>query len=403
MSTIEELTDALREAAQGQLAAVTALRRRIHSRPELGLDLPVTQAVVLEELEGLGLEVRTGDALTSVVADLDTGRPGRTILLRADMDALPMDEHTGLDFASQIEGRMHACGHDAHVAMLVGAARVLAEQRDELSGRVRFMFQPGEEGSGGADRMISEGVLDGVDAAFAIHVAPNVGQGHVAWRGGPLLAAADEFNVRLVGRGGHASTPHWALDPIPVAAEIVLALQTMVTRNVNVFNPAVLTVARITAGTTHNIIPETVELEGTMRTIDEKVRRELWDRLRTVVSGVAGAHGCSAEVEVTEGYPVTVNDRDFAEFAAEVARDVVGQAGVIRLPSPEMGAEDFSYVLAKVPGAMVFLGVCPPEQGDPARAPSCHSNRLVIHEPAMATGVALHVAVASRFLQGGSS
>jgi hippurate hydrolase len=220
----EELLQAIRDAAVAGLPEVRALRRDLHREPELGLDLPHTQAAVVAALDGLGLDLRLGEGLTSVVADLDSGRPGPTVLLRADMDALPLQEGTGLEFASTREGRMHACGHDAHTAMLVGAARVLVARREELVGRVRFMFQPGEEGSAGAAVMISEGVLDGVDAAFALHVAPNLYSGWVAWREGPMLAAADEFEITIRGRGGHASTPQWATDPVPVAAETVLAL-----------------------------------------------------------------------------------------------------------------------------------------------------------------------------------
>ncbi|MFV0316373.1 MAG: M20 family metallopeptidase [Microthrixaceae bacterium] len=387
-----------REAAQDLLGELTELRRSIHRHPELGLDLPVTQQAVVDALDGLGLEVRTGDALTSVVADLDTGRPGPTILLRGDMDALPMPEDTGLGYASELDGRMHACGHDAHVAMLVGAARILAARRDELRGRVRFMFQPGEEGSGGAEIMIREGVLDGVDGAFAMHIAPTLWAGALAIKPGPMLAATDEFEVTITGRGGHASTPHWATDPVPVAAEIIVALQSMVTRTVDAFNPAVLTVARVDAGTAFNVIPETATLGGTIRTVDEKVRASVGEHLERVVDGVCAAHGCTAEVVLTAGYPVTRNDARFTEFVREVVPPLLDAPGLLELPAPVMGAEDFSYVLDGVPGAMAFLGVCPPEEPDPFAAPACHSNRMVLHEPAMATGVAVHVAVASRFL-----
>jgi hippurate hydrolase len=387
--------------AREVLPDVIDLRRRLHLHPELGLELPRTQAAVLDALEGLGLEVSVGERLSSVVADLDGGRPGPTVLLRGDMDALPMTEDTGLDFASRTGDTMHACGHDAHTAMLVGAARLLAERRDELAGRVRFMFQPGEEGSGGAALMVDDGVLDGVGAAFAIHVAPNVPAGVVAWKPGPALASADELEIVITGRGGHASTPHWATDPVPVACELVMALQSMVTRTVNAFDPAVLTIAQISAGTTHNVIPETARLYGTLRAVSERTRHEVWERVRTVAEGVAAAHGCTASVHIAQGYPVTVNDATFAAFVAEVAGEALGPRRAVEMPSPVMGAEDFSYVLQQVPGAMVFLGVCPPEHPDPAAAPACHSNRMVLHEDAMADGIALHVAVATTFLERG--
>lgn len=388
-------------SARTLLPGVVDLRRELHLHPELGLDLPRTQAAVLDALEGLDLTLTVGERLSSVVADLEGGRPGPTILLRGDMDALPMSEDTGLDFASRTGDTMHACGHDAHTAMLVGAARLLAARREELPGRVRFMFQPGEEGSGGAALMMEDGVLDGVDGAFAIHVAPNVPAGIVAWKAGPALASADEIEIVITGRGGHASTPHWANDPIPAACELVLALQSMVTRSVDVFDPAVLTVAQVTAGTTHNVIPETARLYGTLRAVSERTRHEVWGRLQVVADGVAAAHGCTASVEIVEGYPVTVNDGRFAAFAAEVADQALGGGRAFEMPAPVMGAEDFSYVLQQVPGAMVFLGVCPPEHPNPFAAPACHSNRMVLHEDVMADGIALHAAVATTFLERG--
>ena len=399
MTTVQDLLDPARELLDG----VVGLRRRLHRHPELGLELPRTQAAVLEALDGLGLEVRTGGRLSSVVADLDGRLDGPTILLRGDMDALPMPEDTGLEFASEVDGAMHACGHDAHTSMLVGAARLLAARRATLPGRVRFMFQPGEEGSGGALHMIEEGVLDGVDAAFAIHVAPNLWSGMVAYRPGPVMASADVLQIGITGRGGHASTPHWATDPVPAACETVLALQSMITRTVDAFDPAVLTIAKLRAGTTDNVIPESAELTGTLRAVSERTRHAVWERVRAVAEGIASAHDCAARVDVVEGYPVTVNDPGFCRFAAEVAAELLGRDRVVEMPAPVMGAEDFSYVLQRVPGAMVFLGVCPPEQPDPFQAPACHSNRMVLHEDAMAAGVALHAAVATTFLERGGS
>ncbi len=385
-------------AGESVLREMVGLRRSIHVHPELGLDLPRTQALVLEAIEPLGLDVSTGSGLTSVVADLDTGREGPTVLLRGDMDALPMHEDTGLEFSSEVEGRMHACGHDAHTSMLVGAATVLTENADSLRGRIRFMFQPGEEGGGGAAVMVNEGVLDGVDAAFALHVAPNRPSDRLALRAGPMLAATDDFTIRIIGRGGHASTPQWATDPVPVAAEVVMALQTMITRTVDAFNPAVLTVGSLHAGTTENVIPETALMEGTLRTVDEGVRSAVRGRIASVAEGIAAAHDCTAEVQVREGYPVTVNDDDMAGWVNAVAGELLGERRVFEMPAPVMGAEDFSYVAAKVPAVMAFLGVCPPENPDPLAAPSCHSNRMVLNEDSMATGVALHTAVASELV-----
>ncbi len=396
------LTDeGLLDTARTLLPEVVDLRRRLHQHPELGLELPRTQAAVLDALEGLGLEISVGERLSSVVADLRGGTSGPTILLRGDMDALPMPEDTGLEFASTVDNTMHACGHDAHTAMLVGAARLLAARRDELAGNVRFMFQPGEEGSGGAALMIDEGVLDGVDAAFAIHIAPNVPSGIVAWRPGAAMASADELTITVTGRGGHASSPHWALDPVPVACELVLALQSMITRTVDAFDPAVLTIAQIAAGTVNNVIPESVVMHGTLRAVSERTRHAVWDRIRAVAKGVASAHGAAVEVDIKQGYPVTVNDARFAAFAGSVVDDRLGPGRSFQLPNPVMGAEDFSYVLDRVPGAMVFLGVCPPDHPNPFDAPSCHSNRMILHEDNMADGIALHAAIATTFLERG--
>ena len=395
------LEDHLVSAAGDLLPSTVELRRKLHRHPELGLDLPQTQAAVLQELDGLGLKISLGKGLSSVVADLDGGRPGPRILLRGDMDALPMPEDTGLEFSSELDNKMHACGHDAHTAMLVGAARLLSGMKEQLPGSVRFMFQPGEEGSGGAAVMIQEQVLEGVDAAFALHVAPNLPSGMVAWKGGPVMASADVVKITVTGRGGHASTPHWACDPVPVACEMVLALQAMITRTVDAFDPAVLTVAQINAGTTDNVIPEKVELIGTLRAVSEGTRHAVWDRVRQVAQGVATAHGCTTEVQVIQGYPVTVNTPAFAEFAASVVEKTFGPGHSFNMPAPVMGAEDFSYVLAKVPGAMLFLGVCPPEHKNSLLAPACHSNKMVLNEASMADGIALHAAVAVSFLQGG--
>jgi amidohydrolase len=390
--------DVLAEAG-ALLDDVVALRRDLHRRPELGLDLPETQARVLEALDGLPLTVRTGERLSSIVADLDGGRPGPTVLLRGDMDALPMPEDTGLDFASEVDGAMHACGHDAHTAMLVGAARLLAARRGDVAGRVRFFFQPGEEGQGGARIALDEGVLEASDGgeavswAFAVHQSPSIPSGMVTTKGGPIMASADEMYVTVRGLGGHASMPHHANDPIPVACEIVQALQTWVTRRVDVFTPAVVTVARIRAGTTTNVIPETARLDGTIRTVEPRVREEAHAAVRRIAEHVAAAHDMVAEVRIAEGYPVTVNDPGAADDVLATARWLVGDDLAVAMPSPVMGAEDFSYVTEKVMGSMAFLGTRPPGVR-PANVAPNHSNRMVLDESSLATGVALYAAAA---------
>jgi len=384
-------------AARALQPDTVALRRRLHRRPEIGLELPETQRAVLDALDGLPLRIGTGTSVTSVVAVLDGGRPGRTVLLRGDMDALPMPEDTGLDFASEVAGAMHACGHDTHVAMLVGAARLLAERRRELPGRVIFMFQPGEEGWGGARLMLDEGLLDtaggAVDSAHALHVTTHYATGVVAVHRGPAMAASDTLRIVVHGRGGHASNPSEALDPIPVACAIVQAIQTMVTRRVSVFDPAVVTIARIAAGTTDNVIPETAEMLGTMRTLSEGNRARVKEQLHRLVPSIAAAHGTTAELTIQEGYPVTVNADTAADLVHSVTTDLLGAGRALLERDPVMGAEDWSYILQRVPGSMAFLGACPPGL-EPGQAPANHSNRVVFDEDAMTVGVATHVATA---------
>ncbi len=385
---------ALTEEAAAGLDSVIELRRSIHREPELGIDNPNTQNRIAEALDGLPLEIRRGEGeITSLVADLKGG-DGPTVLLRADTDALPMTEDNDHEFASTIPGRAHMCGHDSHVAMLVGAARILCARRDEIQGTIRFMFQPGEEGYAGAKLMIEEGVLDGVDAAYALHVTPNAKVGTVQSRSGPMLASADTFTITVAGRGGHASTPHLTTDPVPIAAHIITALQTMVTREIHAFEPAIVSVTKVTAGTTSNVIPAQAELVGTIRCVSARTRSQVHATLDRVARSVALTHDASAEVVIELGYPVTVNDAGAVEVVADVTRSLLGDDAFVEVPHPRMGAEDFSYVLEQVPGAMSMLGVCPADIESPAKAPACHSNLMRIHEPAMANGVAVHVGTA---------
>jgi amidohydrolase len=393
------------DGAKELLPAAVTLRRRIHSHPELGLDLPMTTEAVLDGLQGLDVEIarstRTSGLMVSLTGTKSGSQSGRTILLRGDMDALPMPEETGLDFASEIPGRMHACGHDSHTAMLVQAVHLLYRHRDELPGTVKFMFQPGEEGRAGARHMIEEGLLDidpKPDAAFALHIFPNFKTGSIAGRPGPLLAAVDTWTIKVKGKGGHGSMPYLAVDPVPVACEIGLALHAMVTRRTNVFDPIVLTLGKITGGTASNIIPETVDMLGTLRTLSEPSRENAHEGIKRVAVNIAAAHSCEASVEIRRGYPVTINDAEFVDFARGVATDLVGADNYIPMPAPFMGAEDFSYVLQRMPGCMMFLGVMPEGHGAHDHIPSCHSNHMILNEDAMAVGIAMHAAIAHRFL-----
>jgi amidohydrolase len=393
---MEPVPDLLAAAVDLQPDTV-ALRRRLHRRPEVGLTLPETQATVLAAIDGLPLRVTTGTAVTSVVGVLEGGRPGPTVLLRGDMDALPMPEDTDLDFASEIPGVMHACGHDTHVAMLVGAAKLLSARQSSLAGTVVFMWQPGEEGFGGAPIMLDEGVLEAagtpVDSAYALHITTQHPAGVVAVTSGPAMASSDTIRIVVTGRGGHASNPTVALDPIPVAAAIVTAIQTMVTREVSVFDPAVVTIARILAGTTDNVIPETAEMLGTMRALSERTRAQVKERLHRLVPAIATAFGATAELTIREGYPVTVNAAGAADLVHSTTLGLIGPDRALLERDPIMGAEDWSYVLQRVPGAMTWLGACPPGL-DPASAPTNHSNRVIFDEDAMAVGVATHAATA---------
>jgi hippurate hydrolase len=389
---LEVMSDLL-SAGGALLDDAIDLRRRLHRQPELGLTLPKTQEAILDALDGLPLSIRTGTSTTSVVATLDGDTDGPTILLRGDMDALPMPEDTDLEFKSEVDGAMHACGHDSHVAMLAGAARLLADRRKDIAGRVVFMFQPGEEGFGGARFMLEEGLLAGdraPSAAFAIHQTPNMPSGYVAVKGGAQLASSDTLEITIRAEGGHASMPHLACDPVPIACEVAVAINTMITRSIDVFDPAVVTIGKIRAGTTSNVIPETAYLLGTIRAVSEKTRRKVWDNLRRLADGIAAAYGATADVVVTEGYPVTVNDDAWATTSLEVANGIIGDGKSLRMPTPIMGAEDFSYVLNEVPGAMIFLGTSP---GGPNPAPN-HSNRMVLDEAAMASGIAIYAGMA---------
>ena len=389
--------------ADSGLPEVVTLRRAIHADPELGLDCPRTTQKIKAALEGLPLDYREGPSTTGLVAILRGGRGnGRTVLLRGDMDALPMQEETGLDFASQTPGRMHACGHDAHTAMLVGAAKALCAKREQLAGSVVFMFQPGEEGHKGARHMMDDGLLSEPqpDAAFALHIMPNAPRGVVTGRGGAMMASTDTLHVTVKGRGGHAAMPHEARDPIPVACEIVMALQAHVARQVSVNDPAVLTITKITAGTTHNVIPSEATLLGTLRTLSPRQRARSREAFRRIAEHVALAHDMTAEVELEEGYPVTINDPRAVDLTRRTVAALWGEEDWRTLPAPIMGAEDFSYVLEETPGAMSFLGVAP-EGEDPAGRPPLHNTRMVLDEGAMARGVALHCALAERFLEHG--
>jgi len=398
------LTDSLLQNARSLAPEIIALRRAIHAEPELGLHCPLTMAKVREALADLPLTWRSGPSTTGEVATLTGGKAtdgSPRVLLRGDMDALPMEEKTGLEFASAIPGRMHACGHDTHTAMLAGAARLLASQQADLAGTIDFMFQPGEEGHHGARFMIEDGLIDPLpDAAFALHVMPNARFGVLAGRAGPLMAAADQFTITVHGKGGHASMPHDCADPVPAAAAIVSAVQAMVTRRFNAASAVVVTVTRISAGTTFNVIPDDAVLQGTIRTLSPEHREKVHALVHETVLHTARAFGVEADCQIVPGFPVTLCDERAVRLGAKVARAIGGKEGWHDLPAPIMGAEDFSYLLELVPGAMFFLGVAP--DGDNwSQCCAIHSPRMHVDENALPRGVAMLAGCALDYIEHG--
>jgi len=393
-------------------ADLVDLRRALHREPEIGLRLPLTQAKILAALKDLPLEISTGESLDSVVAVLRGGRADRengapAVLLRADMDALQVRETSDVPYTSHVDGAMHACGHDLHMAIAVGAARLLSDRRDDLPGDVVFMFQPAEESPGGAAPMIAEGVLDAagprVVAAYGVHVSSAVSHwGHFQIRRGSLMASADSIHVTVRGAGGHASRPFRARDPIPAACEMVLAMQTHVTRTHDIFDPVVVTVGTFHAGTRENVIPPEASFSATVRAFNPQARAKLESGLRQVCEGIAAAHGLDIEFVWESGYPPTINDEIEADFVADTITDMFGGERLHWMSDPEPGAEDFSYVLEAVPGAFFFLGACPKED-DPATAPINHAPDARFDDAVLADGVELMSTLAQRRLEKASS
>ena len=383
------------------LPGVIADRRHFHEHPELGFHEFETAKIVAERLAALGVEeIKTGIAVTGVTGLIRGTKAGanadKVVLLRADMDALPIDEENDVDYKSQVPHKMHACGHDAHTAMLLGVARILMGMRDQFSGTVKVLFQPAEEGGGGARVMIEQGVLENpkVDYAFGMHMEQGSPLGTISVRPGPAMAAADRFTITLRGRGGHGASPQETIDPIAVGAQIISALQTIVSREVDPIEPAVVTVGALHAGDAANVIPDTAELRGTLRSFNPEVREQLKTRVGEVARGVAEAMRAQADYVFSPGYPSTVNDPAMAELVREVATGVVGEENVI-LQALKMGAEDFSYFLEKVPGAFWFVGSRNAEKG---LVWGHHHPRFDIDEESMIYGMNVMVNVVLRLL-----
>ena len=409
MADTDPLLETVRDEARDLLDGMVELRRELHAWPEVGNHLPHTRDAVLAALEGLPLDITLHETTSGIAALLDGGRPvARRCCCVATWTPCRCRRTPDSTSDRRSTGRCTPAGTTRTRRCSSARRGSLSARQADLPGRVLFMFQPGEEGYGGAKYMLEEGLLDigprpdgsesPLTGAFAMHITSSMPTGFVSTRQGPIMASSDRLLITVTGRGGHASEPHRALDPIPVACEIVQALQTMVTRRIDVFDPGVVTVARITAGTTNNVIPESAEIEGTIRAVSERTRTKIHDGIRRVADGIAAAHDATVTVTIpTDGYPVTVNDGDFATFAGDVAGEVIGADHVIRLPNPIMGAEDFSYVIQRLPGAMMFLGGTPADRDLSTAAPN-HSNRVYFDEEAMVNGVTVYTSVALKHL-----
>jgi len=392
------MTAELLESARAIQGRIVNDRRTIHSHPEMAYDEKQTSTLVQARLRDLGIPFRSGLAETGVEAQIkgELG-DGPCVLLRADMDALPIEEQSGVPFASEIPGVMHACGHDAHTAMLLGAAQLLLDRRSQFAGTVKLMFQPAEEGGAGAARMIEDGLLGDpkVDAAFMLHVWPDLEAGQVSCGPGPLLAGADSFTITVEGRGAHAARPHESIDPVVVGSQIVAAVQTLVSREVDPVVPAVVTIGSFNAGNRHNVIADRAVLTGTIRAYDNDLFEHLEKRLREVVTGVAGSLRAKAHIEFEMRYPPSICDPAMAERLGESARTLLGPDAVL-LSTPEMGAEDFAFVLQEVPGAMLWLGVKDPAWPKPKPV---HTATFDIDESALPIGSSALAGVALDYLK----
>ncbi|MEW6376400.1 MAG: amidohydrolase [Thermodesulfobacteriota bacterium] len=382
--------------AGGLRQKIVDLRRDFHQHPELGLQEFNTTKKVVEILKGLGIETKILVNGTGVRGYLKGSKPGRTIALRADMDALPIQEETGLAYKSQNDGVMHACGHDAHTAMLLGAAMILSESKKDLTGNIIFIFQPAEETGAGAKVMIEEGVLEGVDCIFALHVYSSLSFGTLGYKPGPFLAAGDFFDVKIVGKGGHGGLPHLAVDPIAITANAITALQTIVSREVDPLESAVVSVCKMEAGRgAYNIIPDSATFGGTIRSHNPDLRDYLPKRVKEILDGVTSSMRGSYEFNLMSTFPPTINDDEVTTFVVELARDMLGEKKVSQM-KPLMGSEDFSHYLQKIPGTFVFLGVESKEKG--IIYPQ-HHPKYDIDEDILPIGTALNVAVALEYLK----
>ncbi len=392
------MTDKILSLSRKFFPDIVRIRRRLHEHPELAFEEIETAEVVASELAKLGIDVRRGVGKTGLIGLLKGKGDAGVVGLRADMDALPVTEESGVRFASRRNGVMHACGHDSHMAMLLGAARILSVLKNEISGTVKFIFQPSEEKNpGGAPAMIRDGALvnPGVDAIFGQHITTDLPTGKLGFRAGPLMASADEIYITVLGRGGHGAKPHETVDPVVIAAQIVIALQSVITRMKDPLEPSVLTIGSIHAGTATNIIPDSVRLSGTLRTMNESWRKKALALIERTAVGCARGLGGNCRVEVSHGYPVLVNTVEETELARETATMILGKRSPVHVP-PQLGAEDFAYYLQRVPGSFWWLGAANKSIGATA---SIHSSKFKVDEASFAYGSAMLAAVAIDYLR----
>ena len=372
---------------------IIGFRRDFHRHPELGFQEKRTARIIADYLHSLGMEVSEGIGTTGVVGLLNGNRPGKTLMLRSDMDALPIQELNDIEYRSVNDGVMHACGHDGHMAILLGTATVLSGMQEELCGRVKFVFQPAEESLGGAKSMIEDGVLDNpkVDAAFGLHLISQLPLGYIGWKSGALMASMDAFTITIKGKGGHAAMPEGGVDAILISASVITALQSLVTKEISPMNPVVINVGTIKGGDAPNVIAETVVLEGTVRTLDATVQQTIPERMKRIISGISSGMGGSYELDYQKGYPVTINDAAMTKIVHDIAVQVAGDDLVLEVPSA-MISEDMSFFLQKVPGSYFYVGAGNPEKG---QCEPHHNARFDFDEQALETGTKMlcHLAI----------
>jgi len=383
----------IKKLVQNKKNLIISIRRDLHRIPEPAYTEKKTSDYVAGHLKREGFQVKTGIAKYGVTGLLDTGRPGKTLLIRADMDALPIEEDTGLPFSSTHKGAMHACGHDGHMAMVLGAAMVLNELKEKLNGNIKFLFQPAEEGPGGAKPMIEEGVMENpkVDYSVGCHLWPAIPEGYIGVKEGHLMAAMDRFDLKIMGKSGHGAMPHLCIDAIDVGAQVINALQRLVSRKMDPLKPSVVTVGSFHAGTTFNVIAGEAQMCGTTRTFDRKIWESWPLRIEKVIKGVCDSMGAEYELKYTQGYPPTINDSEISNLVRRCAKKLVGDEKVIE-PDPTMGGEDMSFFLEKSKGCYFFLGV-----GREGCAP-IHNSKFNFNEDILLTGVELYCSIALELL-----